>query len=569
MPTLKGTAGNDRLIGQNYQNTDFDIRQGGDDTVIGGGANANDRILAGSSYTNADHIDGGAGGYDQLVLNGDYSSGVTLGANVFDVEAVVMSGGHDYSLMITSEYVTQDGYLDFDGSGLNVDDSLTVDASAVVSQSISFFGGESADLLVGGALNDYFSLRMGGDDTAIGGAGNDTFSLATSAGRVTIHGGSGDDLAGLTSPYGPEDLYDLGRGYDTLSVADTFKRTLLLDANLKGVDEVRFNIGGGSFQLSDGMATPARHGFALTVSGRLVGTGLAVDASDESDARLDFEGGSANEWFHGGDMADRFDLSGGGDDTILGGGGDDQLIFGYNFDGAFDANDKVDGSADRDTLRVFIWNQTVTAKAETIRNIEQIVMGADGGLNLDDANLAGNRMLRLKTDSFASQGITFDGSAETSGRFDLNGGSGADQLTGGAGRDTLSGGWGDDTLGGGRGNDRIRAGEGADVIAGGSGADHFGFGAISESLAGAADRITDLADEDLIILSRIDADLTQRGDQAFEVIAAFSGHAGELLLSYSASSRTTTILLDVDGDAEADSSIVLVGQHTDFANFVL
>lgn len=167
----------------------------------------------------------------------------------------------------------------------------------------------------------------------------------------------------------------------------------------------------------------------------------------------------------------------------------------------------------------------------------------------------------------------------------VQGGAGDDTVLGGAGRDTLYGdtsadpsSGGDDLLRGGKGMDSIDGGAGADTISGGddrdqltggAGADTFVFRTVSESAAGASDLITDLQAGDVISLAAIDADTGAAGDQAFHLVGAFSGAAGELVVVYNAASGRTVIQGDVDGDGQADLSIAVRGDHHDFTNFAL
>ena len=70
-------------------------------------------------------------------------------------------------------------------------------------------------------------------------------------------------------------------------------------------------------------------------------------------------------------------------------------------------------------------------------------------------------------------------------------------------------------------------------------------------------------------LAAIDADTGAAGDQAFHLVGAFSGAAGELVVVYNAASGRTLIQGDVDGDGQADLSIAVQGDHHDFTNFAL
>jgi Ca2+-binding RTX toxin-like protein len=137
------------------------------------------------------------------------------------------------------------------------------------------------------------------------------------------------------------------------------------------------------------------------------------------------------------------------------------------------------------------------------------------------------------------------------------------------GDDTIAGLNGADTIDGGAGADKINGGGGADLLSGGDGADSFVYARTGDSVAGAADLITDLDNTDSISLRRIDADITVGGDDAFTLVGAFSNHAGELVVSYDAGTDLTSIQGDVDGDGFADLVITASGDHHDFTNFLL
>ena len=137
------------------------------------------------------------------------------------------------------------------------------------------------------------------------------------------------------------------------------------------------------------------------------------------------------------------------------------------------------------------------------------------------------------------------------------------------GDDLLRGGSGHDSLHGGGGADTLQGGADADVLTGDAGADVFLFAKLSDSAWSAPDLITDLEASDVIDLSGIDADRSQAGDQAFHLVTALSGHAGEAALSYDSASGLTRLELDVDGDGHADAVIAISGDATAFTGFVL
>ena len=67
----------------------------------------------------------------------------------------------------------------------------------------------------------------------------------------------------------------------------------------------------------------------------------------------------------------------------------------------------------------------------------------------------------------------------------------------------------------------------------------------------------------------MDADKTQGGRQHFTLVDGFTGHAGELTLTYREGRIETLLSGDVDGDGTADFRVELDGDHRDFTNFVL
>ncbi|MGZ6016098.1 MAG: M10 family metallopeptidase C-terminal domain-containing protein, partial [Phenylobacterium sp.] len=119
------------------------------------------------------------------------------------------------------------------------------------------------------------------------------------------------------------------------------------------------------------------------------------------------------------------------------------------------------------------------------------------------------------------------------------------------------------------GSDVLSGGGGADVLSGGGGADSFVFKALTDSLPGHADDITDLTNGDIIDLSAIDADTTTPGIQAFTLTTGFSDVPGQAVLSYDGVSNKTTLSLDVNGDGASDMNVLIDGDHHLFTHFVL
>ena len=245
-----------------------------------------------------------------------------------------------------------------------------------------------------------------------------------------------------------------------------------------------------------------------------------------------------------------------GDDELKGNGGDD-VIYGNG------GNDDVYGGGDADVLR---------GNAGDDR-----IYGGTG----DDAMYGGSGEDRLfggsgqdvlvggKGDDLLKGGGGDDVLRGNGGNDVLKGGGGADVLRGNGGADVLKSGSGDDVLYGGSGDDVLRAsggddvlngGRGQDQLVGGGGADVFVFGALSDSgTSGNHDTIVDFdaTEQDLIDLSRLDADATSGGNQSFNFIGttSFSGTRGELRTEVIGDQ--TWVMADVDGDGQSDFTLVV------------
>ena len=74
---------------------------------------------------------------------------------------------------------------------------------------------------------------------------------------------------------------------------------------------------------------------------------------------------------------------------------------------------------------------------------------------------------------------------------------------------------------------------------------------------------------DFLDLTAIDADANTAGDQAFSLVGAFSGSAGQAVLTFDAGSNSTRLLLDVNGDGQADGLVLFIGQVTSANGWLL
>lgn len=249
--------------------------------------------------------------------------------------------------------------------------------------------------------------------------------------------------------------------------------------------------------------------------------GVTWDLSDP----FDYQGMDSVEGFIGTRFDDEF-VGTAGRNLFNGAGGDDLLEAARNqFPGPWEG-DKLKGGAGDDGL-----------------------IGAGAG-----------DLLKGGPGNDGISGETYDGNQDTDSADTMSGGAGDDSLYL-RGGDLADGGDGKDLL--------LIGGDGDNTLTGGADADTFLFQPQLYGDTLGVNLITDLAPEDKIDLSPIDADATQSGNQAFTLVSSLDGHAGEAALVYDAGADETALLLDTDGDGAANITIRLSGDQTGFTNFVL
>ncbi|HXL99045.1 MAG TPA: DUF4347 domain-containing protein, partial [Rhizomicrobium sp.] len=450
--TLEGTAGSDNLNPGT-----------GEDTVQAlGGA---DSINMGANLDANDKIDGGTGN-DTVNLNGNYAGGnaVTFNATTMvNVENIVLSVGHSYDLTTNDATVAAAQILTVDGSALGSGNSLTFDGSAETDGSFVLIGGAGADTLTGGAGNDVFKMQSGGADTVNGGGGIDIFHFGnTLTAADTVNGGSGADKIVLDGDY-------------------TAGNALVLGATtISGVEEIIVT-GGFSYTITtnDGNVASGQS-LVINASGLGAGDVLTFNGSAENDGSFSINAGAGNDVLTGGAGNDNFNLTQGGNDTAHGGAGNDVFIL----NGSLTAADAINGGPGNDTVRLSgDYSGGLTFGAATITGVERITLGAghDYSLTTNSATVATGAALTIYGANLgAGDNLTFNGSSETNGHFNISGGAGDDHLTGGALHDTIAAGDGTNT---------IKGGGGADSLTGGSGADTFVYSAAADSTGASYDTV--------------------------------------------------------------------------------
>ncbi|WP_210497165.1 calcium-binding protein [Microvirga antarctica] len=347
--------------------------------------------------------------------------------------------------------------------------------------------------------------------------------LNGNAGANTLRGLFGDDRlfgkSGNDVLYGDHgnDYLDGGFGYDKMIGGrgnDTYVVNSLLDVVREeagqGIDTVRASV---SYTLDVNVEN-----LVLTGSGHLTGTGNAASNT--------ITGNAGNNVLNGMNGFD-FLYGGAGSDTLIGGAGNDFLDGGNGYD-------LMIGGTGNDTYVVNGWADIV--QEEVGEGIDTI-----------------QSWISLSLTSFANvENLTLLGKANltATGNADSN------VIVGNEGRNVIDGGLGNDIIIGGGGKDLLRDSEGND---------RFVFKAITDSGVRFADRdvITSFDHGDIIDLSAIDANTKIGGNQAFKLVTAFSGTAGELTATLTnAASRGFLIYADVDGDKNPDFSLQVYGAPT-------
>ncbi|HEY0413578.1 MAG TPA: calcium-binding protein [Allosphingosinicella sp.] len=390
-------------------------------------------------------------------------------------------------------------------------------------------GTSGADFFYGSSVHNIFVGR-GGQDVFYGGRGRawvdfrwvttggvsfvlglDAPQSLGPAGWVTFHDGidgayltpfadnvQGSNFDDMLSGEGGNDTLRAGWGNDTL---------------LGGSGDDILYGGTGNDDLSGGTGADKLYG---------EGDNDTLDGNSGDDV---LDGGPGNDTMFGGDGNDLL-YGGPGADIINGGSGFNILDYSYSGPITIDRGDPTGRSNGGD------------AAGDTISNISKLVLSAFA-------------------DTYIGAGVStpVDGGA---GDDTLTGSGGLDHLEGGDGNDKLYGLAENDTLIGGAGKDTLVGGHGTDDLSGGAGNDVFAFDD-GDSTVAHPDIIEDFQTGDKINLSDIDAKVGGLDDAFSGLVAAFTGHAGELMVSTKAAG-VFLVSGDVNGDKVADFAIIVHSQ---------
>jgi len=407
-------AGNDVVDASGFtSNLTINLGAGNDSVSTGSGNDTFNFVNGG--LTNADMLNGGAG-TDTLNLDG--TTTITAGGGFTGFETVNLgtrpasdgSGnvdGNVYSFTLgdgnaPNPNVLNTGVLVINGAALQADDdslgthineTLTVDGSAITAYHLNVTGGAAADALRGGALADTLSGGAG-NDVIYGSAGGDLLSGGTGNDTYLFDAGAVADVANLTS----STIVSNGGGSDNITMHwagvvitdaafanDAAAAVATLNLGSIGEDQVNSatlgaNATAAGIQVINAGNTlgdtvnAAAETIAVTING---GTGNDV-LTGSATVASSVVGGLGNDTITGGAGADTLD-GGAGNDSIVAGGGNDTILIGSGsdyvdtgtgtntievFGTQLDVTDSINGAAGTDTVAMMNGSGAVTAAVD-------------------------------------------------------------------------------------------------------------------------------------------------------------------------------------------------------------
>jgi S-layer protein len=339
------------------------------------------------------------------------------------------------------------------GGGVSWDNTNATVASTITGSSYvdTLIGGSGADTISGGDGNDSIS-GASGIDSLVGGSGDDT--IDGGAGADYISGGDGADRINTSSG---NDTIDGGSGTDTLFVSAAFANISAMTTT--SVETLNMNSTATT-------ATVAQFAGFTTVS-NIAGLTFSDAGTIAANTNLtSYTLANGTNAFTASTTA--LDVS------VLGGTGNDTINFGS---AAFTDADTVSASTGTDTLNLTgNTAMTLTHGAANFLAVENIVLSnTSTAVSITTHTNSVGAGLTLTVDASsettAAGILTFVGTVETDGYYNIIGGNAADNIIGGQLADTISGGAGADTIA----NQATGAGGAskADKLTGGTGADTY------------------------------------------------------------------------------------------------
>jgi Ca2+-binding RTX toxin-like protein len=309
--SLTVTAGHDTFDGGDGDDT-FSI-EGGTARITGG--NGDDTTYFDAPFSKFDAFNGGAG-HDTLVFESGTGSltAVFTAATFTGVETLLFEDAGDVNVRTVDANVAAGQQLFVRADALAAGTSFRFNGSAETNGSFSVLGDNGANVVAGGAGDDFINLANG--------------SSSTGGGVDVIAGGAGNDFITVATLFNGHDRFDGGTGSDTVNF-DVGSATPIhfLDTTFTSIDSFFIDTGasGDSFFSADGnIAT----GKTLIVDGSELGGAqfFKFNGSAETDGKFQFVGSSGNDTLIGGGGADKF-FGGLGQDAMTGNGGNDVFVY--------------------------------------------------------------------------------------------------------------------------------------------------------------------------------------------------------------------------------------------------
>jgi len=454
--SIGGGFGNDTVTGG--AQGDLLSLGSGADTASGGGGN--DTLFAASYLDANDRLDGGAGTADVVALSAGTT--VTLGAStITNVETLFLSAGGNYDITTHDATMASGAQFVVDTTSLATGATVLFDADAETNASILFTGGNARHVIVtgSGALNDLIYT----------GSANDTVDVDAGSDAITTQAGDDTIYANLSAA----DTINGGAGIDKV-IATGSTNVTMGALTIQGIETIVL-AAGASHAITTSDANVA--GSTLVIDAQNLGSSQSVfiDGSGETDGNFVMIDGAGDDTLIGGILDDTFDVAGGGNDTVDGGAGDDAIFVGQ----AWSAADTFRGGAGTMDVLEASGGAVVAIAESAVVEIETIILGSGGSYNITThaTTVASGEMLVVDASTMTNptETLTFDGSAETDGQFQIFGSTGNDTVTAGAGIDLIMGGiGGGDTILAGGGDDFIDFGDAwdaTDIADGGIGVD--------------------------------------------------------------------------------------------------
>ncbi|QTR44949.1 hypothetical protein J9253_13110 [Thiothrix litoralis] len=386
----------------------------------------------------------------------------TINTTVANLAGSTVNGAGGTDKLVISDAITTANFSVDDGSQTtgNVQSVEEVTLAAGTTGVGSFtINGEFNKVTAGAASS--ITLGTAGRNV-VGSTGADTISTTSALlSAATVDGGAGTDTLALTAVTAPMVLNNGTTG----GVLSNFEQVSLANGTGGNAVTIFNNPTGVSVATTTGAASIVNLG-----NGGQSFTGLVGNQIVSSDATV-----NGNDTITTGAGADVISV-GGGNDNIQTGTGVDVVNMNDVLGGvALTSADTVNGGGDAgDTLNI---TGPASAAGSDLTNVTgftnlNILTNGTPSTYVTTDNLVAAGTLAVNMGG-ATAAVTFNGAAETTGSFSMQGSAFNDVLTGGAWADTFDGGLGNDTINAGAGGDIVNGSAGNDVVDLGAGDDVF------------------------------------------------------------------------------------------------